>query len=76
MGAAVLLAQAHAGRSPFARLVLTSPMIDLYQLRFKTGARLFIEGLDIIGLGGAYIPGGSGRSIFLRPFAQQCPDLG
>ncbi len=44
MGAAVLLAQAHAGRSPFARLVLTSPMIDLYLLRFKAGARLFIEG--------------------------------
>ncbi|MEJ0052878.1 MAG: alpha/beta hydrolase [Methylovirgula sp.] len=71
MGAAVLLAQAHAGRSPFARLVLTSPMIDLYLLRFKAGARLFIEGLDIIGLGGSYIPGASGRSIYLRPFAQQ-----
>jgi len=70
MGAAVLIAQAHARRSPFARLVLTSPMIDLYQLRFKTGARLFIEGLDIVGLGGAYIPGGSGRSAFLRPFAR------
>ncbi len=70
MGAAVLLAQAHAGRSPFARLVLTSPMIDLYQLHFKTGARLFVEGLDIIGLGGAYVPGGNGRSIFLRPFAR------
>ncbi len=66
----MLIAQAHAGRSPFTRLVLTSPMIDLYQLRFKTGARLFIEGLDIVGLGGAYIPGGSGRSIFLRPFAR------
>ena len=43
MGAAVAIAQAQAGRSPFARLVLTAPMIDLYQLRFKTGARLFIE---------------------------------
>ncbi len=71
MGAAVLLAQAHAGRSPFARLVLTSPMIDLYMLRYKAGARLFIEGLDIIGLGGSYIPGASGRSIYLRAFAQQ-----
>jgi lysophospholipase len=70
MGAAVLLAQAHAGRSPFARLMLTSPMIDLYQLRFKTGARLVIEGLDIVGLGGAYIPGGNNRSIFIRPFAR------
>lgn len=70
MGAAVLLAQAHAGRSPFLRLILTSPMIDLYQLRFKTGARLFVESLDIVGLGGAYVPGGSNRSIFLRPFTR------
>jgi lysophospholipase len=70
MGAAVAIAQAQAGRSPFARLVLTAPMIDLYQLRFKTGVRLFIEGLDIIGLGGAYIPGGGNRSSFLKSFAR------
>jgi lysophospholipase len=69
MAAAILIAQARAGRSPFARIVVTSPMIDLYRLRFKIGARLLVEGLDIIGLGGAYIPGGHGRSIFLQPFA-------
>jgi len=70
MAAAILIAQARAGRSPFARIVVTSPMIDLYRLRFKAGARFFVEGLDIIGLGGAYIPGGHGRSIFLRPFSE------
>lgn len=70
MGAAILIAQARAGRSPFARIVATSPMIDLYRLRLKTGARLLLETLDIIGLGGAYIPGGNGRSVFLKPFAE------
>ncbi len=69
MAAAILIAQGRGGRSPFARIVVTSPMIDLYQLRFKTSTRLFIEGLDIIGLGGAYIPGGKGRSIFQQSFA-------
>jgi lysophospholipase len=70
MAAAILIQQAHAGRSPFARIVVTSPMIDLYRVRFKTGARIFVEGLDILGLGGAYIPGGRGQSIFLQPFSE------
>ncbi|HLH13114.1 MAG TPA: alpha/beta hydrolase [Methylovirgula sp.] len=70
MGAAILISQARAGRSPFARIVATSPMIDLYRLKFKTGARMLVETLDIIGFGGAYIPGGNGRSLFLTPFAE------
>jgi lysophospholipase len=70
MAAAILINQARGGRSPFTRIVVTSPMIDLDRLRFKTGAQLFAEGLDIIGLGGAYIPGGHGRSVFLKPFAE------
>jgi lysophospholipase len=70
MAAAILISQARGGRSPFARIVVTSPMIDLYKLRFKTGAQLVVEGLDIIGLGGAYIPGGHGKSVFLKPFAE------
>jgi lysophospholipase len=70
MAAAILIQQARAGRSPFARIVVTSPMIDLYRVRFKTGARIFVEGFDILGLGGAYVPGGRGRSIFLQPFTE------
>jgi lysophospholipase len=70
MAAAILIHQARSGRSPFARIVVTSPMIDLGRLRFKSGARLIAEGLDIVGLGGAYIPGGHGRSLFLKPFAE------
>ena len=69
MAAAILIGQARAGRSPFARIVATSPLIDLHRLRFKSAARTFVEALDIIGLGGAYVPGGRGRSVFLKPFA-------
>ena len=69
MGAAVLLTQARGGRSPFERLLLTAPMIDLSGLRLPKGARLLADALDIAGLGGAFIPGGSGDAPMSRPFA-------
>lgn len=69
MAGAILIAQARAGRSPFARIVTTAPMIAIAGLRFKKAAELLAEGLDILGFGGAYIPGGSGTPIYLRPFA-------
>lgn len=70
MGAAILLAQARAGRSPFARLVLTAPMIELAVLPLKRAAHLIVEAFDIIGLGGAYVPGGRGKSFFLKPLSE------
>jgi lysophospholipase len=68
MGGSILLAQAHAGRSPFERLVLSSPMIDIALLRAKAGARILCEILDIVGLGGAFVPGGRRRSYLRTPF--------
>ena len=59
MGASILLAQARAGRSPFARLILCAPMIDVYGLRLARVVRALAEGLDMIGLGTAFVPGGS-----------------
>ncbi|MGA3302065.1 MAG: alpha/beta hydrolase [Methylovirgula sp.] len=70
MGAAVLLAQARAGRSPFARLVLTSPMIALAELRFKSALHFTVEALDILGFGGAYIPGGGSKPFFFQPLSE------
>ena len=68
MGAAVLLEQAHAGLSPFERLVLTAPMIDL-PLRFRG----LIAGLSAVaarlGLATVLIPGGDGGSVLRRGFA-------
>lgn len=69
MGAAILLAQARAGQCPFERLVLSAPLIDFHGLRFPQGIRLLVEGLDIVGFGGAFIPGPGRVSSLVRPFA-------
>lgn len=68
MGGAILLMQAHGGRSPFARIVATAPMIDIHGLRMPRAARLLAETLDGLGLGGAFIPGGKPLSIMAKPF--------
>lgn len=68
MGAAILLDRAHAGRSPFERLVLIAPMIDIEGLRFPRGARALADTLDMFGLGAMYVPGGSGKSLVEEPF--------
>src|SRR5947209_14100087 len=62
MGASILLAQARDGRSPFARMVLTAPMIDIAGLRVPRLVRALIEGLDMVGLGTAYVLGGSQKA--------------
>lgn len=68
MGAAILLDAAHIGHAPFQRYVLTAPMIDLANLRFPRGARWLADTLDMCGLGGMYIPGGTGASFIEKPF--------
>jgi lysophospholipase len=67
MGGANLLVQAHAGNSPFARIVLSAPMIDIIGLDIR-GARALLEGLDFVGLGGFTFPGGSKKPGALRSF--------
>jgi lysophospholipase len=68
MGGAILLAHAHHGADLFERIVLSAPMIDLQGIKFPRLARGFAEVLDIIGLGGAFIPGGSKWPITRYPF--------
>ncbi len=67
MGAAILLDQAHRGTSPFERLVLSAPMIDI-ALRHRTAKRLAIRAMDLAGLGGRFVPGGGQRPLFTRQF--------
>lgn len=69
MGAAVLIQQAHRRRSPFERLALIAPMIEIQGLRFPRGARMLARTLNTMGLGGAFIPGGGGTAIQTRRFA-------
>ncbi len=68
MGGAILLAQAQAGRSPFARIVATAPMLDLHGLRLPRAVRAVIEIADLLGLGGAFVPGGGPASAMSAPF--------
>jgi lysophospholipase len=68
MGAAILLETAHSGRSPFQRLVLSAPMIDIANLLFPRGARWLADTLDMLGLGGMFIPGGKGASFIEEDF--------
>jgi lysophospholipase len=58
MGGAILLAKTRGGRSPFARLVLTAPMIDLYGLRFRRAAETLFKILVWLGQGRRFVPGG------------------
>ncbi len=68
MGGAIMLDMAHEGRPPFERIVVTAPMIDLYGLGFPQGARWLADTLDMVGLGGQFIPFGGGRNYLELPF--------
>ncbi len=63
MGAAIVLAQAHDGPDLFERMVLCTPMIGLYGLKYPRLARVAAETLDIAGFGGAFLPGGYGKHL-------------
>ena len=69
MGAAILLTIAHAGRCPFERMALTAPMVGLAGLRAPRAAHWLALGLDSLGLGGAFAPGGGNESVSTQPFA-------
>ncbi|TAL83304.1 MAG: alpha/beta hydrolase [Beijerinckiaceae bacterium] len=70
MGGAILIAQARAGLSPFSRIVVTTPMIALAHLRFRRLTAFCVECLDILGFGGAYVPGVRRKPVFLQSFSQ------
>lgn len=67
MGGAVLIDQAHDGTSPFERLVLSAPMIDL-PLRYKTAIRALVRIMNAVGFGARLVPGGTEISPLLRGF--------
>nr|WP_256515637.1 alpha/beta hydrolase [Alsobacter ponti] len=69
MGAAVLIRALRRDPELFARSVLTSPMVGIARLRRPRAARLLAATLDVLGLGGSFIPGGGETSISTHPFA-------
>ncbi len=68
MGAAILLLVDEAGRRPFDRLVLTSPMIAVKGVDHRGPARYVIGALDALGFGGAFAPGNGAETFWTRPF--------
>lgn len=68
MGGAILLEHAHSGHTPFQRIVLTAPMIDIERLPFPALARTLADTLDMLGLGAMFIPGGTGTSLVEHEF--------
>jgi lysophospholipase len=68
MGGAIMLDLAHGARPPFERMTLIAPMIDLANLHFPRGARWLADTLDMLGLGGQFIPFGGGRNYLELSF--------
>lgn len=61
MGGAVMLRVAHAGKRWFDRMVLSAPMIDLPGYATKLPTRILVRTLRWLGMGGRYVPGGTGE---------------
>jgi lysophospholipase len=68
MGASILLSYAHHGEDVFERMVLSTPMIEIGRLTFPRTTRVLTGVFDIIGLGGAFIPGGNKLPFTRFPF--------
>jgi lysophospholipase len=68
MGASILLRAAYQGHRWFDRTVLLAPMIALPGMRRSSLTRVGVKALRLIGLGGAYVPGGDASVMMQRPF--------
>ena len=69
MGATVLLRAAYHGHRWFDRMVLLAPMIALPGVRrSRDDARRGHGRMRMLGLGGAYVPGGDATVMMQRPF--------
>src|SRR6266550_1158840 len=68
MGASILLRAAYQGHRWFDRTVLLAPMIALPGMRRSTLTRVGVKAMRLIGLGGAYVPGGDASVMMQRPF--------
>jgi len=68
MGGAILLEAVHQGRRWFDRIVLSSPMIDLFGLAARPTVRAVARIGALIGLGQSYSPGGGPVAMTNRTF--------
>jgi lysophospholipase len=68
MGATALIRAAHQGHRWFDRMVLLAPLIGLPGLRRSLATRVIVRTMRLVGLGGAYVPGGDASVMQQRPF--------
>jgi lysophospholipase len=68
MGATILIRGARLGHRWFDRMVLLAPMISLPGMRQSPATRAAVKVMRLMGLGGAYVPGGDATVMMQRPF--------
>ncbi len=68
MGASILTRIAHRGHRWFDRMVLCAPLIKLAEKSFTPYARPVVKVLNCVGMGRAYVPGGSSAVIASQSF--------
>lgn len=68
MGSLVALQAATARPNWFERVVLAAPFFGVPTGRFGGVGKAVLTGLDALGLGAAYVPGGRSGSVHLRAF--------
>ena len=68
MGGAVMLRVARSGKRWFDRIVLSAPMIDLPGYATSLPTRILVRTLRLAGMGGNYVPGGSGELTGIDSF--------
>ena len=68
MGATALLLALERGERRFERAALSSPMVKLANIGFPATVRALAAGLDGLGFGGRFIPGGTETSISTKGF--------
>jgi lysophospholipase len=68
MGGTVLMRIARQGSRWFDRIVLSTPMLRLGGNRSGPGAKFVIRTMRLLGMGSAYVPGGSDEVIALEPY--------
>ncbi len=67
MGGAILIEHAHDEETPFERMVLCAPMIDLV-LQYPNLARFAARSLHMLGLGRMFVPTGGRAPVSARGF--------
>ena len=68
MGGNIFLRALQQGEKRFERAVLSSPMVELAGLAFPGAAKALATGLNLLGFGGSFVPGGNDICISAKPF--------